>query len=56
MRKIVGKGQNCANSKTLCYKIQFTGLLLLNIMDQNFKISTIMETLVTLSIVAAKLL
>ena len=31
-------------------KLQFFGFLLLNILDQNFKISTIVETLVTLLI------
>ena len=35
--------------KKFCNKIQFTGFLLQNFMDQIFKISTIVETLVTLS-------
>ena len=35
-------------SEDLCYKIQFIRFLLLNILDQNFKISTIVETLVKL--------
>ena len=40
------KGQNCIKID-LCNKIQFTEFLLLNIVDQIFKISTIVETLVT---------
>ena len=40
--KIVKKSEN------LCNKIQFFWFLLLNILDQNFKISTIVESLVTL--------
>ena len=39
--KIVYKSEN------LCNKIQFTKFLLLNIVDQIFKISKIVETLVT---------
>ena len=39
----------CKKSENLCYKIQSNGFLLLNIMDQIFKISTIVETLVTLA-------
>ena len=34
-------------SEKLCNEIQFTIFLLLNIVDQIFKISTIVETLVT---------
>ena len=37
----------CLKSENLCYKIQFTKFLFLNIVVQIFKISTIMETLVT---------
>ena len=42
------KAKILLNSVNLCYIIQFTGFLLLNIMDQIFKISTIVETLVAL--------
>ena len=41
MPKIVLKSENSYN------KMQFTGFLLLNILDQILKISTIVETLVT---------
>ena len=44
------KGQNFVKkSENLCNKIKFTEFLLLNIVDQIFKISTIVETLVTVA-------
>ena len=46
VEKFLIKGQNCIKID-LCNKIQFTEFLLLNIVDQIFKISTIVETLVT---------
>ena len=49
VEKIEKKGQNCIKSTNLCNKIQFTEFLLLNIVDQIFKISTIVETLVTIA-------
>ena len=53
VEKIVKKGQNCIKkNENLCNKIQFIEFLLLNIVDQIFKISTIVETLVTVTCVS----
>ena len=41
------KGQNCVKSENLCSKKHFTEFLLINIVDQILKISTIVENLVT---------
>ena len=47
VEKFVKNGQNGEN---LCNKIQFAEFLLLNIVAQFFNISTIVETLVTVSL------
>ena len=38
----------CKKNENSCNKIQFFGFLLINILDEIFKISTIVENLVTL--------
>ena len=47
MEKFFEKGPKLCKKVKSCNKRQFTEFLLLNIVDQIFKISTIVETLVT---------
>ena len=50
-KKMRKRSKLCKKNENVCSEIQFLGFLLLNILDQIFKISTIAESLVTLFLI-----